>query len=757
MSWQDDPIIPSAASAWQSDPIVNDSTPSTQTESPSVLHELGRTAAMQTGEFVKGAASLLALPTDTIVRLINLGAGRRVMTPAAETIAAGIDSITPQPRNATERVTNAIVRNLGGATTGIGVGNAITGVVGSALAANPGQQLAASVTGAGAQQIAAEKGAGPIGQTVAGVAGALAPSVGSAALSGIARGAVRGGEAGRQAMADNIQAFQAAGTTSTVGQATQGRIAQATEALLSKTPGAAGRMVSTAQQQADQIGAKIGQIADNLAPQASGEQAGRAVTKGISGEGGFIDQFKAKQQQLYDHLDQHISQTAPVDVSNAQAALAKLNASIPGAPNISKFFKNAKISGINDALQADLNTPPPAADDLAKTLSKLDALRNSRNLASQEAGKFAAQANDEIGRANDFVPVPGQPRIPGRYSPFPARAADAAAAAQDATQIAQSKIPQINSTKAQIDQLQQIVDESNGKLPYQAVKQLRTLVGDQLSDWTMTSDVPRSKWKALYGALSSDLEGAAQAAGPDATAAWQRANNYTRAGMQRLDMLSSVIDKNGGPEAVYKAVTSGTREGATTLRAVMQSLPEEAQKTLSATVLRRLGSAKAGVQDDTGGVFSTETFLTNWNTMSPQAKAALFDRYGPAFRQNMDQIAKVASNLRDGSSVFKNPSGTGQAMAQIGAFGAFTGALFSHNLPVAGGIAGSVATSNLIARLMTNPNAVKWLATTTKAPLSAAPALLNRAAQSNDPDLKEFALQVRAEQGNQPDQQGNRK
>jgi len=712
---------------------------------------------MQTGEFVKGAASLLALPTDTIVRLINLGAGRRVMTPAAETIAAGIDSITPQPRNATERVTNAIVRNLGGATTGIGVGNAITGVVGSALAANPGQQLAASVTGAGAQQIAAEKGAGPIGQTVAGVAGALAPSVGSAALSGIARGAVRGGEAGRQAMADNIQAFQAAGTTSTVGQATQGRIAQATEALLSKTPGAAGRMVSTAQQQADQIGAKIGQIADNLAPQASGEQAGRAVTKGISGEGGFIDQFKAKQQQLYDHLDQHISQTAPVDVSNAQAALAKLNASIPGAPNISKFFKNAKISGINDALQADLNTPPPAADDLAKTLSKLDALRNSRNLASQEAGKFAAQANDEIGRANDFVPVPGQPRIPGRYSPFPARAADAAAAAQDATQIAQSKIPQINSTKAQIDQLQQIVDESNGKLPYQAVKQLRTLVGDQLSDWTMTSDVPRSKWKALYGALSSDLEGAAQAAGPDATAAWQRANNYTRAGMQRLDMLSSVIDKNGGPEAVYKAVTSGTREGATTLRAVMQSLPEEAQKTLSATVLRRLGSAKAGVQDDTGGVFSTETFLTNWNTMSPQAKAALFDRYGPAFRQNMDQIAKVASNLRDGSSVFKNPSGTGQAMAQIGAFGAFTGALFSHNLPVAGGIAGSVATSNLIARLMTNPNAVKWLATTTKAPLSAAPALLNRAAQSNDPDLKEFALQVRAEQGNQPDQQGNGK
>lgn len=707
------------------------------------LHDLGRAAAMQTGALVKGAAGILALPTDTIVRLINLAAGHKVMTPAAETMSQGIDKITPEPRNATERITNAVVQSLGGAATGIGAGTALGGAVGEALAANPGQQLAGAVGGGAAQQTAAENGAGSVGQTLAGIAGAVTPSVGSASLSAATRGAVRGGEVGRQGVQDNINAFEAAGTTPTIGQATQSRTAQAAESLLSRTPGAAGRMVDTAQQQANDIGTRIAQVADKLAPQASGEQAGRAVTKGISGEGGFVDQFKAKQGELYDALDTHIAPTAPVNVSNTQAALAKLNASIPGAPNISKFFKNAKIGGIDEALQADLNAPPPAATDLAAASSKLDALERSRDLASQEAGKFTAQANEDVGRANNYVPVPGQPRVPGSLSPFPGRAADATAAAQDATTIAQSKIPQINDAKTQIDQLQQIVDASNGKLPYQAVKQLRTLVGDQLSDWTMTSDVPRSKWKALYGALSSDMEGAAQEAGPEATAALNRANNYTRAGMQRLDVLSSVIDKNGGPEAVYKAVTAGTKEGATTLRAVMQSLPDDAQKTLSATVLRRLGVAKAGVQDDSGGVFSTETFLTNWNTMSPQAKSALFDRQGPAFRQNMDQIAKVASNLRDGSSVFKNPSGTGQAVAQTTAAATFITSLLTGNFGAAGAVAGTVVGANLSARLLTNPNAVKWLAEATKAPASAVPSLLNRAAQSGDPDLQALVSAVK--------------
>jgi hypothetical protein len=46
--------------------------------------------------------------------------------------------------------------------------------------------------------------------------------------------------------------------------------------------------------------------------------------------------------------------------------------------------------------------------------------------------------------------------------------------------------------------LNQFID---GKLPYEALKKLRTLVGREMADSSIVSDVPRSKWTALYGAL----------------------------------------------------------------------------------------------------------------------------------------------------------------------------------------------------------------------------------------------------------------
>lgn len=48
--------------------------------------------------------------------------------------------------------------------------------------------------------------------------------------------------------------------------------------------------------------------------------------------------------------------------------------------------------------------------------------------------------------------------------------------------------------------------------------------------------------------------------------------------MDRLDTIDHVVTKNGGPEMVFQAAMTGTKEGATTLRAVMRSLPMDARK-----------------------------------------------------------------------------------------------------------------------------------------------------------------------------------
>lgn len=505
------------------------------------------------------------------------------------------------------------------------------------------------IAGSEAQQATAEAGGGPLAQTAAGVLGSMLPGGARYTLAEGTKQLARGGEAGRQQTAQNIQDFKNAGTTPSVGQATEGRMARATESLLSRAPGGAGPMAAAAETQGQQMGSKIEQLANQLAPQASGEQAGRAIIRGVSGEGGFVEQFKAKSTDNYNALDKFVPKDAPFVLPKTQAALTELTSNIQGAENTSNFFINSKISAIKSALDSDL-----------------------------QAG--------------------------------------------------------------------------NNTLPYEAVKKIRSIVGEQLADAPFNGDVPRSQWKKLYAALSSDLEENAKSAGPQAEAALARANNYHAAGMKRLDAISSVIDKAGGPEKVFQAATSGAKEGATTLRAVMQSLPEDAQKTLSASVLRRIGRATPGRQNDLGERFSTETFLTNWNSMSPQAKAVLFDRYGAGFRQDMDSIAKVASNLREGSAVFKNPSGTSSAVAQTGAIGALLYALAKGDVKTAGAIAGGMGAANLSARVLTNPSAVKWLAKTTKAPTSALPALVQQAQKSSDPDLKELAALLQRQPDNQRDQ-----
>lgn len=655
MGWQDDPVVAPAAQSggsWQDDPVVQPA----QSEQPGIVKQVGRQLALTGRAGLESAADVVSIPANALAGILNLGlkaAGIDYQFP--EQSAAFSGSLTqagvPEPATDAERFANTAARRVG--STGITMGAAapiagapgITGQVAKSVASNPVVQGVSAVTGPTAAEVARQSGASPAAQVVADVAGTIAPGLSSYMVPEAVRRGFRGGEQGRQAVQESIDTFRDAGTTPSVGQATQGRFAQATESLLSRTPGGAGRMSAKASAQADEIGAALERQAAALSPKASGEQAGRAIVKGVSGEGGFVDTFKTKQGELYDKLDTFIPKDKLVDVSKTRKALDALNVDIEGAPSISAFFKNAKIGGIKGALESDVATGAGAG------------LMNS---------------------------------------------------------------------------------PENGKLPYEALKKLRTLVGNEMADSWAGSDVPRSKWKALYGALSEDLKVAASDAGPGGRTAWERANNFSRAGMSRIEVLSSVIEKNGGPEKVFQAATSGTKEGATTLRAVMQSLPEDGQKTLTATVLRRLGNAKAGVQNDTGSQFSTETFLTNWNSLSPEAKRVLFDRFGPGFRQNMDQVAKVAANLRTGSKVFVNPSGTAQAATQYTTVGAFAMSVLTGNYTAGGAIAGTAVAANGSARLMANPNFVKWLATATKAPIGARAALINQLGRG-DSDMKAFA------------------
>lgn len=111
-----------------------------------------------------------------------------------------------------------------------------------------------------------------------------------------------------------------------------------------------------------------------------------------------------------------------------------------------------------------------------------------------------------------------------------------------------------------------------------------------------------------------------------------------------------------------------------------------------------------------GAEFSAQTFLTNWNKLSPEARRALFDRYGPSFSKDMDRIARVAENIKTGAQVYANPPGTANRLAALTYGGALVSSLFTGGTV---GLLSAGAGLNLLARGLTKPWVVRWLADST--------------------------------------------
>ena len=607
-------------------------------EEASVLGNLGRQVALTGRNVVEGAAALPGIFANPITATGNLAkwASNSLLGTSFERTKLPTEALSdlltkiglPQAQTGPERLAGDITRGAAGAAGGVGVGNAVANVaspiikaLGAALAASPGMQAISGATGGGAAGATRELGGGDTAQLVAGLAGGLAPSAVQAAGSAAIRGAVRGGAQGQQNYADRLQAFEDAGTTPSVGQASGSRPIQSVESALAQVSSSAGVLDRTAEREARDMGAKVESLANDLIPKPSATKTGRTIQEGISK---FVDRFRAEQNFLYSKLDQVMPTGAPVPVSNLATKLDELTKPIAGAENVSAGLQNPTI---------------------AKLKASLDA------------------------------------------------------------------------------------DAPNGQLPYQAIKELRTTIGEKISNPKLTDDVGTAQWKQLYGALSSDMEAAANAAGPDATRAFNRANAYTRAGHQRIEGTLQTIAGKDTAEQVYLATVrpSELKEGASTINAVLRSMEPEERKSVTATVIRRMGQALPGQQDNLGDQFSSQRFLTAWNNISPEARLTLFPDAG--LRDSMDQIAKASNMVKQGSKVFANPSGTAPALSNQLSRWTMAGAIITGHPGLAAGFGALLAGTNLTARLLTNPDFVRWLAKTTTTPPAMIPAQINMLSQ----------------------------
>lgn len=687
---------------------------------------------------LQGIGSLLgAVGGDALGALETKVTGRPVASFRDNAAALGDTLGLPKAQTAGDRVLGDVGEALTGTGLTLGGGAALTAGrpvaslaptlgerAGAFLTAQPALQVASTLGGSAAASGTREAGGGAGAQILAGLAGGLAPGAiprlpTSGALSAgaqnLTRRALRGGnpEQVRQTLGE----FAEAGVQPSMGQATGNRVLQATETLLGSVPGSAGVIDRFAQRQAGQFGNRIDEIASSLAPNGQAvdpEMAGLAIRQGIAGPGGFKETSRAESNALYQALDELIPQDSRVDISNVQAALRELNQAIPGAPSTSRLFQNARLGSIEGGLIDDtqgvqaLLTQPGMQE-------QADAYRNY--LQAQARSVEMENARRKSLGMTVMEPVP------------------------TADQIEQNVMATLGNM-------------TDNRLPYEALQKLRSLVGREIDNANFGSDVPRSMWRPVYAALSRDMEEAVKATGnPKAAEALTNANQYHSRYVDQLENIDNIIGKKDG-EAAYLAAVSGAKDGPTRIRSIMQTLPENEKKMVTSAFIRRMGRAVPGQQDSENSVFSMNTFLTNWANTSPEARKVLFGSYGPEFSRNMETIAKATSRIREGSKVFANPSGTAGREALIGQI-ATTGAGAGTALAMGNAGAafitlasslGSSAVANGLAKAMTSPKYVNWLARTSEKPtgeiLSQLQVLRGIAERSRDQDVADVADEI---------------
>lgn len=632
--------------------------------------------AVGTG-FWRGAARLAGLPVDTAQNVIDLGkaglgvAYREVTgndipdaltvdSDRSDVVGSG-DWILKQARKTRGgrlMVDPANPEYEGGYLQGAGSSLA-GGVVGPRSLPQLAHQAGLSIASASAGKAVADLTDNP----ALAITASLTPAAAQLATTQAVRGAVRGGERGRQQMRQRIQDLKNAGVDKpTLGLATGNQVIGGLENLLQNTPGAVGTMGRSRDAAIQGLRDRTANAAETASPVRGSLESGQAIQSGIRG---FRDSFKAKQGDLYTRLDEHIDPMAPVDVTRTRQTLAALNEDIPGAPELSKQFKNSRIQAIEQAMASDTAGSPPT------------------------------------------VMVYGRPPVGGGGI----------------------MNPPVNVPPVVV---QVPAGPPTNRLPFQAVRKTRTLVGNEIADTNLTSSVPRSKWSPLYGALADDMQAAADAAGPKAAGAYKRANDFTRSGMNRLDRVQPFVSPDA-PEQSFQLLRRTLGENASTLQAVKKTLPQGARGTIAGTVIERLGKANAGQQNATGEAWSPETFLTNWNKMDPKARRELFSGFPNAnkVRADVEAVAKATAMMRESSRMWANPSGTGANLAARVAIGA---APFSYLIDpaTAGIVAGGLGTTRLLSEALTNPASLRFFSSDAGLAGNTQGGLLLNAAKGNE-------------------------
>lgn len=228
------------------------------------------------------------------------------------------------------------------------------------------------------------------------------------------------------------------------------------------------------------------------------------------------------------------------------------------------------------------------------------------------------------------------------------------------------------------------------------VQQLRSTLGDAMGTPEIADQLGQQNLSKLYGALSQDMQGAAavRGAGP----AFGIANQTTRQAMAfRDNVISKIVSAKNpdlemiAPSQAAQNILNTLPSGDTTIAGIRMRMPDLADE-VGAYKLRDMVLATPGRQNAAGTAISPQQFLTDWNSMSPEAQKALFGM-NPAVANKVNAATIIADRFKQTAALVNTsrttPAAAARAAAEAplsGLEGAVEGGIAGHYL---GGMIGA--------------------------------------------------------------------
>ena len=272
-------------------------------------------------------------------------------------------------------------------------------------------------------------------------------------------------------------------------------------------------------------------------------------------------------------------------------------------------------------------------------------------------------------------------------------------------------------------------DFTDGSLSWKDLRTLRTqLMADTRSPVASgsTSASQKNEIKRVIGAITQVLDGHVGSFGDEALEeSYKVANKYVSTNMDKMNgpisYIDNILNREGSTiESSLRGIMNGTKEGPSGVKKLKEVLTDEEFAVLPGYMLGRMGLPTPGMAEgvelgvETGAEyiaksgFSPQTFMKNWNGMSREAKDILFKNSEfSELGKELDNLSFVVERVRDAAKLSGNPSGTAQSFHALGWLGAVGAAGTYGSFEM--GLSTVVAPAG-VAKLMTTPSFVKWLA-----------------------------------------------